>query len=377
MTMDAPGSKMQLSDGAVDARSDTVTKPTRAMREAMLDAVVGDNVLGDNPTVKALERKVSGLFGFEAGVFTPSGTMANLLGIATHCDERGSEAIIGDKSHVHVYEQGGMSSLMGVHSRTLANRPNGEIDIEDIKGAIRTIEDDHFPRTKVVCLENTQNKCGGKVLSQSYVAAVSELCHSHGVALHMDGARIWNAVVATGNVPINEYLRGCDSASVCLSKAIGAPVGSVLLGNAEFVRKAKRLRKAVGGSMRQAGVLAAAALEAINEIYPKIADDHRRANLFASSLRGAQGLECMSPESNMVLVRLTQPGITAAAMVKELEMSHGVLVLPTSELPPTIRVVFHHQITDGGVERLVSGFKESILDLAQDPKLTEIMMADA
>ena len=144
MTMDAPGSKMQLSDGAVDARSDTVTKPTRAMREAMLDAVVGDDVLGDDPTVKALERKVSGLFGFEAGVFTPSGTMANLLGIATHCDERGSEAIIGDKSHVHVYEQGGMSSLMGVHSRTLANKPNGEIDIEDIRGAIRTIEDDLF-----------------------------------------------------------------------------------------------------------------------------------------------------------------------------------------------------------------------------------------
>jgi len=368
--------KMRLSDGIVDARSDTVTKPTPAMRQAMCDAIVGDDVLGDDFTVKALERKVADLFGFEAGVFTPSGTMANLLGIATHCDERGSEAIIGDKSHVHIYEQGGISSLMGVHSRTLANSANGELPLEDVRGAIRVIEDDHFPRTKVVCLENTQNKCGGKVLSQSYVASVAELCHSHGVALHMDGARIWNAVVAQGDVPIQDYLKGCDSASVCLSKAIGAPVGSVLLGTKDFARKAKRLRKAVGGSMRQAGVLAAAALEAINEIFPKIVEDHARAKRFASALESAQGLECMHPESNMVLVRITQPGLTAASMVKELEMSHGVLVLPTSESPPTIRVVFHHQVTDNGVERLVSGFRDSVLELATNPKLNEIMMSE-
>ena len=364
--------RQQLSDGVVDARSDTVTKPTEAMRAAMAAAVVGDDVLGDDPTVKALEHKMASMFNFEAGVFVPSGTMANLLAIATHCDERGSEAIIGDKSHVHVYEQGGMSSLMGVHSRTLANQPDGTLAIKDIKGAIRTISDDHFPVTKVVCLENTQNKCGGKVLSGEYVREVASLCQAHGVKLHMDGARLWNAIAALG-LATQEILAGCDSASICLSKAIGAPVGSVLLGNAEFVRKAKRLRKALGGSMRQVGVLAAAALEALNEVFPKLADDHARARSFASALVGAKGLECEAPMSNMVLVGITAPNVTSDALTRELEMAHGVLVLPTNA--QTIRVVFHHQITDAGVQRLVNGFIESVLSLAQGDPLNEIMMS--
>ncbi len=364
--------RQQLSDGVVDARSDTVTKPTEAMRAAMAAAVVGDDVLGDDPTVKALEHKMASMFNFEAGVFVPSGTMANLLAIATHCDERGSEAIIGDKSHVHLYEQGGMSSLMGVHSRTLANQPDGTLAIEDIKGAIRTISDDHFPVTKVVCLENTQNKYGGKVLSVEYVREVASLCQAHGVKLHMDGARLWNAIAALG-LATQEILAGCDSAGICLSKAIGAPVGSVLLGNAEFVRKAKRLRKALGGSMRQVGVLAAAALEALNEVFPKLVDDHARARSFASALVGAKGLECEAPMSNMVLVRITAPNVTSDALTRELEMAHGVLVLPTNA--QTIRVVFHHQITDAGVQRLVNGFIESVLSLAQGDPLNEIMMS--
>jgi len=366
---------MRLSDGVVDARSDTVTKPTARMREAMARAEVGDDVLGDDRTVKALERKMATLFGFEAAVFTPSGTMANLLAVATWGDERGSEAIIGDKSHVHLYEQGGMSSLMGVHSRTLKNREDGTLALEDIRAAIRTVSDDHFPVTKVVTLENTQNKCGGKVLPVEYVREVGALCAAHGVKLHMDGARIWNALAASiDHVRIDHILQGCDSASICLSKAIGAPVGSVLLGDEAFVRKAKRLRKALGGSMRQVGVLAAAALEAIDEVFPKIAEDHERARAFANALQGATGLECATPESNLVLVRSTIPGITSEMLMRELEMSHGVLVLPTNQ--DTIRVAFHHQITDAGVERLVSGFRESVLELARDPKLNEIMMSD-
>jgi threonine aldolase len=366
---------MRLSDGVVDARSDTVTKPTDAMRRAMADAEVGDDVLGDDRTVKALEHKMASTFGFQAAVFTPSGTMANLLAIACWCDERGSEAIIGDKSHVHLYEQGGMSSLMGVHSRTLKNREDGTLALEDIRAAIRTVSDDHFPVTKVVALENTQNKCGGKVLPVDYVREVGALCAEHGVKLHMDGARIWNAMATIGNVRAEDFLRGCDSASVCLSKAIGAPVGSVLLGDEAFVRKAKRLRKALGGSMRQVGVLAAAALEAIDEVFPKITEDHERAKAFAAALQGATGLECATPESNLVLVRSTIPGITSDILMRELEMSHGVLVFPTNQ--DTIRVAFHHQITDEGVERLITGFRESVLELARDPKLNEIMMSDA
>lgn len=361
-----------LSDGVVDARSDTVTKPTANMRRAMADAVVGDDVLGDDATVKALERAMAKRFGFESAVYTPSGTMANLLAVATHCDERGSECICGDKSHVHLYEQGGMSSLMGVHSRTLANRDDGTIAIEDIKGAIRAVGDDHFPVTKVVCLENTQNKCGGKVLSREYVREVSALCKSRGVRLHMDGARIWNAIVSSG-IPTEEILEECDSASVCLSKAIGAPVGSVLLGETEFVRKAKRLRKALGGSMRQVGVLAAAALEAMTEVFPMLKDDHARARKFASALTGLNGLEVMTPDSNMVFVRITAPGVTCETFVAELEDNHGILVLPTSA--DTIRVVFHHQITDRAVERLISGFRESLSELARGSHVLDKLMS--
>lgn len=365
---------MKLSDGVVDARSDTVTKPTDRMRDAMRDATVGDDVLGDDLTVKALELQVARAFGFASGLFCPSGTMANLLAVATHCDERGSEAIIGDRSHVHLYEQGGMSSLMGVHSRTIPNRADGTLHLDDLRGAIRTVSDDHFPVTKVICLENTQNKCGGKVLALEYVREVAALCKAHGVKLHMDGARIWNAATAYGSgVPMNEILQGCDSASVCLSKAIGAPVGSVLLGEPEFIRKARRLRKALGGGLRQVGVLAAAALEAISEVFPKLAEDHARARSFATALTGSPGLEVVPPESNMVLVRCTVPGITSAMLVRELEMSHGVLVLPTNA--DTIRVVFHHQVTDAGLERLIEGFRESVRQLASTDKLDEIMMS--
>ena len=368
-------SKMCLSPGVVDARSDTVTKPTPAMRDAMRDAIVGDDVLGDDLTVKQLEAKVAAIFGYPAAVFVPSGTMANLLAISTWCDERGSEVIVGSKSHVHLYEQGGIATIGGAHPRAVPNASDGTMALGDIEDAIRQVRDDHFPVTKAVCLENTHNKTGGKVLSCEYVRSVAALCAQFGVKVHMDGARIWNAAVALGKSP-GELVVGCDSVSVCLSKAIGAPVGSVLCGPVEFIQRAKRFRKALGGSMRQVGVLAAPALVAIDEVFPKLRSDHILAQSFAKSLAGAPGIECLAPDSNMVLVTVTVPGITADAVVRELEESHGVLVLPWSARPAMIRVVFHHQITQSDVERLVKGFRQSLEDLARDPKLDEIMMAE-
>jgi len=368
---------MKLSPGVVDCRSDTVTKPTEAMREAMRTAIVGDDVLGDDMTVKCLEQRVREAFGFEAAVFAPSGTMANLLAICTWCDERGSEVVLGDKSHVHLYEQGGMSQIGGAHARTVANDSEGAMRLEDLEDAIRSTRDEHFPVTKVVCLENTHNKCGGKVLSCEYVRSVSALCARKGVKLHMDGARIWNAAVALGKSP-RELVEGCDSVSVCLSKAIGAPVGSVLCGSADFIRRARRFRKALGGSMRQVGVLAAPALVALDEVYPKLYMDHARAKSFAHGLEGAHGLECAAPpQSNMVLVTLKVPGLTAEAVVHELEESHGILVLPWSSKPPMIRVVFHHQITDKDLARLIDGFRMAVQDLSRDPEMDEIMMGDS
>ena len=345
------------------------------MRDAMRDAIVGDDVLGDDLTVKQLEAKVAAIFGYPAAVFVPSGTMANLLAISTWCDERGSEVIVGSKSHVHLYEQGGIATIGGAHPRAVLNASDGTMALEDIEDAIRQVRDDHFPVTKAVCLENTHNKTGGKVLSCEYVRSVAALCAQFGVKVHMDGARIWNAAVALGKSP-GELVVGCNSVSVCLSKAIGAPVGSVLCGPVEFIQRAKRFRKALGGSMRQVGVLAAPALVAIDEIFPKLRSDHILAQSFAKSLAGAPGIECLAPDSNMVLVTVTVPGITADAVVRELEESHGVLVLPWSARPAMIRVVFHHQITQSDVERLVKGFRQSLEDLARDPKLDEIMMAE-
>ncbi|KAM3369453.1 hypothetical protein ACQJBY_017378 [Aegilops geniculata] len=267
----------------VDLRSDTVTKPSEAMRAAMTAAEVDDDVLGADPTAQRFEAEMARITGKEAALFVPSGTMGNLVSVLTHCDTRGSEVILGDTSHIHMCENGGISTIGGVHPRTLRNNPDGTMDIDMIVAAIRHHVGAgalHYPTTRLICLENTHGRSGGKCLSVEYIDKVGEVAQSHGLKLHIDGARIFNASVSLG-VPVDRLVRAADSVSVCLSKGLGAPVGSVIVGSKAFIDKARILRKTLGGGMRQVGVLCAAAHVAVRDNVGKLADDHRKAKVLA------------------------------------------------------------------------------------------------
>uniref|UniRef100_A0A8R7TKK7 Aromatic amino acid beta-eliminating lyase/threonine aldolase domain-containing protein n=1 Tax=Triticum urartu TaxID=4572 RepID=A0A8R7TKK7_TRIUA len=268
----------------VDLRSDTVTKPSEAMRAAMAAAEVDDDVLGADPTAQRFEAEMARIMGKEAALFVPSGTMGNLVSVLAHCDTRGSEVILGDNSHIHIYENGGISTLGGVHPRTVPNNPDGTMDIHKIVAAIRHPDGAmYYPTTRLICLENTHGNTGGKCLSVEYTDKVGEVGKSHGLKLHIDGARIFNASVALG-VPVHRLVRAADSVSVCLSKGLGAPVGSVIVGSKAFIDKAKILRKTLGGGMRQVGILCAAAYLAVRDTVGKLADDHRKAKVLAGSI---------------------------------------------------------------------------------------------
>ena len=346
----------------VDLRSDTVTKPTARMRRAMAEAEVGDDVFGDDPTVDALERRMAEIFGKEAAVFVPSGTMGNLIAVGVHCEVRGSEYICGDLCHITQYEQGGTASLMGAHPRQLPNRPDGTIPLDKIEAAIRA-NDQHFPVTRVVCLENTHNKCGGRVLPMEYVDKVVAACKSRGVATHMDGARLWNAAAASGLDPAR-LLQGVDSASVCLSKGLGAPVGSVILGTAAFAAKCRRLRKACGGTMRQVGTLAAAALAAHDEIFPKIPTDHLRMTELASGLQKIKGIRVQRPvQTNICFVHLDD-AFPVAEVVERLGREAMVRVVPW--VGNSVRLVTHHQIDRDACARVLRGFESVMAGMRSD-----------
>ncbi len=251
----------------IDLRSDTVTQPTPEMRKAMADAEVGDDVFGEDPTINRLQELGADMMGKEAALFVPSGTMGNLAAVLTHCG-RGDEVILGNKSHTYLNEAGGISALGGVHPYSIPNQPDGSLDLGAIKDAIRP-EDDHYPITKLIILENTQNKCGGVPISVSYTAAVGDLAHTAGLKLHIDGARIFNAAVALGTTA-SQLANPADSITFCLSKGLCAPVGSLLCGSKEFIKKARRIRKQLGGGMRQAGVLAAAGIVALNQMVDRL-----------------------------------------------------------------------------------------------------------
>lgn len=335
----------------VDLRSDTVTTPTASMRAAMASAEVGDDVFGDDPTVHALEARVASLFDKEAAVFVPTGTMSNLVGLMAHTWERGSEYVVGDEAHIHIFEQGGAAQFGGAHPRALLTNADGTVDLERIRGAIRP-SDQHFPITRAIALENTHNLRGGKVLPLEYVRAVGDLAHEHGLALHLDGARVWHAAAALG-VTLEEVGAPCDSLSVCLSKALGAPAGSVFVGSAEIVARARRLRKGLGGVMRQTGVLAAAGLVALDEVLPHLADDHRNAQRLAAGLQAA-GFAVDAPQSNLIYFSPSADaplGFAAKELVAACA-TEGVrfLVVPGAD-PNRMRMVCHHQVTADGVER--------------------------
>ena len=290
---------------ATDFRSDTVTRPTPEMRAAMAGAPVGDDVFGDDPSVNALEAEVTELLGFESAVFLPSGTQSNLVGVMTHC-ARGDEYIVGQEAHTYRYEAGGAAVLGSVQPQPLNNAADGTIPLPDIEAAIKP-NDTHFARTRLIALENT---IGGRVLPAGYAAAAREIADGHGLAMHLDGARLWNAAVKQG-VPPRTIAQDFDSVSVCLSKGLGAPVGSVLCGGRDFVREARRWRKMLGGGMRQAGIIAAAGRYAIAHNVARLAEDHENAARLAAGLARHAALAVAPAQTNMVFVGV--PEAMAAA----------------------------------------------------------------
>ncbi len=337
----------------IDLRSDTVTKPTETMRQAMATAEVGDDVYGEDPTVNRLEALCAEMLGKEAAVFVASGTMGNLISVLSHCG-RGDEMILGDGAHIFLNEQGGAAALGGVQSRTLRNLPDGTLDLDEVAGAIRG-DNEHYPITQLVSVENTQNRCGGRALSVEYMDAVGALAHGHGLKLHVDGARLWNAAVAL-NVSPARLVHEADSVTVCLSKGLAAPVGSVIAGDATFIRRARRNRKVLGGGMRQAGILAAAGIVAISEMVERLADDHANAKRLAEGLAGIGGLDVdpATVETNMVFFRVTRDDMTAAALASALKGA-GVLISPTNA--HTLRAVLHYEITRGDVEQAIEAIR--------------------
>ena len=346
----------------VDMRSDTVTKPTKAMKEVMVNAELGDDVFGDDPTVIELEKLCAELFKKPAGLFVPSGTMSNLIGVMTHCSERGSEVILGNQNHLVIYEQGGMATVGGIHPRQLRTvteagepTPIGGIALSELEQAIRPL-DDHFPVTRLVCLENSHNLCGGTALPLEYIDAVGQLCAQHKVKLHMDGARIFNAAAAV-NQPVDRLCLACDSISVCLSKGLAAPVGSVLLGDEEFIRKARRQRKALGGGMRQAGVLAACGIESLRTMTGRLHEDHARAMTLAKALAEMPQVSVNLPsvQTNIVYFQLPRGG--GKRVVEELAKRH---VRITAKDDYTCRAVTHYEIDDAGLQVAIAALREVI-----------------
>ena len=339
----------------VDLRSDTVTHPTPEMRAAMASAPVGDDVYGEDPTVNRLQELAAGMMGKEAGLYVASGTMGNLAGILAHC-QRGDEVIVGRKNHVFLHEAGGISVLGGVHSNQLPNQPDGSLALEDISAAIRS-DDPHEPITRLICLENTHNGCGGVFQTPEYTRQVSEFAHQRGLAVHLDGARIFNAAVAQG-IKAKELAASVDSVTFCLSKGLCAPVGSVLCGSKAFIAKAIRLRKMLGGGMRQAGILAAAGIIALETMVDRLSDDHNRAQKLADGLKQVPGLtlDPGTPATNMVFLSLKpEIKLTTEEVFRGLKKC-GVLIDAAGER--YFRLVTHYWIEDTGVEEAVSAFRE-------------------
>jgi threonine aldolase len=340
----------------VDLRSDTVTKPTPEMREAMAEAEVGDDVYMDDPTVNKLQEKAAEMLGKEASLFVPSGTMGNLLALLVHC-QRGDEVILGDKSHIYMNEVGGMAALGGIHPRPINNQADGTLSFDDILASIQS-EDVHHTITRLVCLENTQNVCGGIALSAEYTRAVGKIAHDHHLYLHLDGARIFNAAAALG-VSAKELVEPADSVMFCLSKGLVAPVGSMLAGTRKFIARARHLRKMVGGGMRQVGVLAAAGLISLERMTGRLAQDHARAGKLAEGLKHVKGLVLDAVEgssTNMVYFNLGDEVRLSVNQIIEEMKKRGVLVDWAG--PRRFRLVTHYWVDDAGVEKTLQAFAD-------------------
>jgi threonine aldolase len=338
---------------AVDLRSDTVTRPTPAMRLAMAEAEVGDDVFGDDPTVIALERRVATLAGKEAALYVPSGTMGNQLAVhvLTHPAD---EVLLEADSHIYVYEQGGIAANSGCLAHPVAGE-RGVLPLEAIVAALRA-EDDHVARVSLVCAENTHNRAGGAIVPLERLRALAALARERGLRVHLDGARLWNASVATG-IPVAEWAACADTVMMCFSKALGAPVGSILAGPAPAIRAARRARKRWGGGMRQVGILAAACLHALDHHVARLAEDHARAKRLAAGFAEAPGARVIAPDTNLVFADLEAPGPDARALVTALE-ARGVRL--SAYGPRRVRAVLHLDVDDEGVERAIAEFRRAL-----------------
>ncbi|UCF09625.1 MAG: low-specificity L-threonine aldolase [Candidatus Bipolaricaulota bacterium] len=352
----------------IDLRSDTVTRPTDGMRRAMATAEVGDDVYGEDPTVNRLEAMAAERLGHEAGLFVASGTMANVVAILTH-GGRGDEMILGNLSHTFLYEGGAAAGLAGIHPHILSTEPDGTLALSAIRVAIRP-DNVHFPRTRLLCLENSHNRCGGAVLPHEYTLEAAEIAHGAGAAVHLDGARLFNAAIAS-STDIAILAGVADSVMFCLSKGLGAPVGSLLCGTKAFIREAHRMRKIVGGGMRQVGILAAAGIYALEHHVERLADDHANARRLAEGIRQIDGLRPRSingssiPETNLVYFDVDgeavgQPTLDAFALSSRLK-DHGVLANAIGEGRSVMRMATHLDVDEKDIDRALAALRSSTM----------------
>ena len=343
----------------IDLRSDTVTLPTNEMKKFIINSPLGDDVYGEDPSVNLLQKKIAKIFNKEAALFVPSGTMANLISVLTHCN-RGDEVILGDKSHIFYYEAGGISAFGGVHSHQLKNYDDGTIKINDIENSIRDIGNDHFPKTKLICLENTHNACYGSVIDTDYFKDVKEIANDNNLSIHLDGARIFNAAIKL-NKSVDELTKDCDTISCCLSKGLSAPVGSVILGTKIFILKAKHMRKALGGGMRQAGLIASAGIFSLDNMINRIENDHENAKILAKQLSDIKNIEINTNQvhTNIIFIYNRHQSISNAKLLSTLEKNNIKIDYKGNS---KFRLVTHSGFKESDIVTVVNVFKEILKD---------------
>ncbi|MEO0095582.1 MAG: low-specificity L-threonine aldolase [candidate division WOR-3 bacterium] len=342
----------------IDLRSDTVTLPTQRMRKAIYDAELGDDVFEEDPTVNKLEKYAAELVGKESALLVSSGTQGNLVSILTHC-ARGDEVILGSLSHTFLNEVGAISALGGIHPHTVVNREDGTMDLKEIESAIRG-DNIHYPRTRLICIENTHNRCYGAPLSVEYTNEVCKLAHNYGLKVHLDGARIFNASVAL-NVDVKELTRNVDSLSFCLSKGLSAPVGSMICGPKDFIKEARRYRKMLGGGMRQAGIIAAAGIVALEDMIERLKEDHLNAKMLAEGISRIPGLfiDLDKVKTNIIYFDLITDKISGDGLLKKMS-EKGIKFLSTGH--NRFRMVTHYGITEEDVRVTIEVLKQILIN---------------
>lgn len=338
----------------IDLRSDTVTLPSKEIKQAIFDAELGDDVFQEDKNVNLLEKQAANLSGKESALLVPSGTMGNLISFLVHCP-RGTEAILGNKSHTFIYEAGGISAFGGIHSHQLQNSDDGLMDLAEIKQAIR-LDNVHFPQTSLISLENTHNMCFGSPISKDYIDEVSNIAKENKLKLHVDGARIFNATTVL-NISLKDMIDNVDSITFCLSKGLACPIGSIICGSKEFIHSARRMRKVLGGGMRQAGIIAAAGLIAINQLESQIQDDHLNAQLLSDGINNINGLnvDCDKVKTNIIYFELKSKTISSTELLTKMKNS-GILFFEVS--PNKYRLVTHYGITKSDIKYTLSSFQK-------------------